>query len=364
MIHILYTHYFDRLGKNLSVGGIQTYIYSLANILVQQNYKVIIYQSADINFNKKIGGITVKGYKSTLKEAKTLLLKECKKNLNQDDIVIFGTDTLAAPVSVHSIAIQHGVSWDIPDKSASFLFLYLKKAYKAWMRIKTVSCVDQLVCVDYNFINWIRSISPYCDTEMIAVPNFTKVPKEMPQKKKEDHINIVFARRFFWYRGTKVFTEAIERILQERNNVFVTFAGEGEDEEFLKTTFKKYPNVEFIRYDSQDALNIHTNKHIAVVPTVGSEGTSLSLLEAMASGCAVVCTNVGGMTNIVLDGFNGSMVSAGDSKQLHDAILKLIDDEKFRKRIAANGFKTAKEAFSYEKWCESWIDIINGIKNN
>lgn len=360
-IHILYANYFDRDGRELSVGGIQTYLTALSEILVKKGLKVNIFQSSNVSFKKKINGINVYGCKCALKKANKELVKACKEYLESDDIIIFGTDSLVAPVSVPCIAIQHGISWDVPYKNKSYFLCYLKKSYKAWLRINQIKTVDQLVCVDHNFINWMRAVSPYCKVKTVAIPNFTRIPVNGYQKKDSQTINIIFARRFFWYRGTKVFANAIEKIITERSNLIVTFAGEGEDEVYLEGRFSQYSNVRFIKYNSGDSLAIHSDKHIAVVPTVGSEGTSLSLLEAMASSCAVVCTDVGGITNIIIDGYNGLMVSAGDENQLYDAILTLIDNREIMNKIAINSYETVKDAFSFERWAEKWNKVIDEI---
>ena len=95
------------------------------------------------------------------------------------------------------------------------------------------------------------------------------------------------------------------------------------------------------------------------VPTVGSEGTSLSLLEAMSAQCAVIASNVGGMTNIILDNYNGLLVNAGDSDDLYKAIKKLLDYPEDRERLSAKAYETVKQAFSYEKWAEKWKEVLS-----
>ena len=98
------------------------------------------------------------------------------------------------------------------------------------------------------------------------------------------------------------------------------------------------------------------------MPTVGSEGTSLSLLEAMAAGCAVICSNVGGMTNIILDGYNGLMVNP-DENSFYEGICELIDNNELREEIASNGKKTVEKAFSLDRWNKKWkTTILNGFK--
>lgn len=119
--------------------------------------------------------------------------------------------------------------------------------------------------------------------------------------------------------------------------------------------------MNFITYNSEKSLKIHQDKDIAVIPTIASEGTSLSLLEAMAAGCAVICTNVGGMTNIIIDGYNGLMINP-DEDSLYKALDRLIEDKLLRGRLQAKAYETIKEAFSLNIWKSKWAQIIKNIK--
>ena len=145
--------------------------------------------------------------------------------------------------------------------------------------------------------------------------------------------------------------------MEKYQDIEITVAGSGPDETYMREILGNNQRVDFIQYSSNDSLKIHANKDIAVVPTVGSEGTSLSLLEAMASKCAVVCSDVGGMTNIVLDGYNGLIISATEDS-IYNALCKLIDDVNLRKSIADNAYLTVANSFSLEKWESSWKEAI------
>lgn len=123
----------------------------------------------------------------------------------------------------------------------------------------------------------------------------------------------------------------------------------------MRDKLAAFNNVSFISYKSSESLDIHADKHIAVVPTIGSEGTSLSLLEAMSAQCAVIASNVGGMTNIILDDFNGLMVNAGDSLDLYRAMKRLIDNPTVMNRLSENAYKTVKQAFSYDDGLRSGL---------
>ena len=233
------------------------------------------------------------------------------------------------------------------------------KCFLAWKTVLRLKKVDYLVCVDNNFINWHRAITPSPQVRHIFIPNFTTIPATQPQK-QHDGINIIFARRFFIHRGTRLFANVIERLLKEHQEVNVTIAGTGPDADYMHKKLDSFQNVQFTTFDSQDSLHIPEDKDIAVVPTIGSEGTSLSLLEAMASGCAVVCTNVGGMTNIILDGFNGMMVYP-EEEELYKALNSLIEDSSLRAKLQANAYNCVKDAFSLQRWQDAWKKVIDNV---
>jgi glycosyltransferase involved in cell wall biosynthesis len=54
-----------------------------------------------------------------------------------------------------------------------------------------------------------------------------------------------------------------------------------------------------------------------------NEGTPVALIEAMAAGCAIVATRVGGVPDVVEDGVTGLLVSPGDPAALAESLLML-----------------------------------------
>lgn len=361
-VDLLYGKYLSNNG-NPTIGGVQTYITDLCGIILELDAKPRIVQFAEEDFKHTLQNeIEVVGYhiESKREETRYQLLydKAVQTRENKDVLTIFATDTLIpAKITGPCIAIQHGIFWDIPkDVKRTLIRQVVSKALASYKTVCRLERVDTVVCVDYNFQNWYRTQLQHITAKTLVIPNYTRIAPEYD--KPENKLNIIFARRLFKYRGTRVFTEAIKRLLNETTNINVTIAGTGEDEQWMHEQLDSHDNVQFIFYESNESLETHKDKHIAVIPTVGSEGTSLSLLEAMSAQCACICTDVGGMTNIVIDGFNGLIVDAGNAEQLYRAMRILVDDAQLRKRIAKNGYETVKQGFSNEKWRTSWKKVL------
>ena len=365
---IIYERYYDFDKDRVVSGGVQTYISNLIPLLCEAGYKCTVYQFGEGNecMELQLEQCAVKA----VPNAKTnggyitkVVLDHIAKNFDKEnDLLIFADHLLAQEnEAVHSLSIQHGIHWDIrKDVSRNDIRMFLSKAKFAYNEHKRMKYVSHVVCVDYNFLNWYRTQVDVPNCNFSVIPNFTRIADI--NDKPVNVVKIIFARRFVKHRGTRVFAEAVDRLLAEYENIEVTVAGRGPDEEYLHSILDKWQDkVVFTQYTADQSLDIHADKHIAVVPTVGSEGTSLSLLEAMSAQCAVVCTDVGGMTNIVLNGYNGKMVGAGDVNQLYLAIKYLIDNPGERNRIAMTGYETVKRAFSHEGWENKWREVLKRI---
>src|SRR5262249_39012837 len=76
-----------------------------------------------------------------------------------------------------------------------------------------------------------------------------------------------------------------------------------------------------------------------------NEAFSLALVEAMASGCAVVATRVGGMAEIVEDGITGLLVQRDNSWALIAALSRLLTDKRLREKMGSVARASVIERF-------------------
>jgi glycosyltransferase involved in cell wall biosynthesis len=95
-----------------------------------------------------------------------------------------------------------------------------------------------------------------------------------------------------------------------------------------------------------------------------SEGTSLSLLEAMAAGKAIVATNVGGTAHILKNEYNSLLVPPDDSLRLADAILRLIGNSGLTNELSKNAKSDVICKYSAEQMVNKYMNIYNSTRND
>ncbi|NAR53168.1 glycosyltransferase [Acinetobacter haemolyticus] len=360
---------------NTEIGGVQRYLYELSLIIKELNYEVFVVQLGNESICSSYEGINVIQLNLTGKSKFYSAFSYIKEKYNFDnkrDVVIWGADTISRklPKNIKSISIQHGIACDMVEmdsklrkiiKNIGLIFIY-----KFFQRAKAINSFNNSsfkVCVDYNYLNWYRTFQKKnADllNNITVIPNFSKLPQvtNTSEAQEPKKIRIGFARRFVYKRGVNLMIALSELLLEKYKNIEIVFAGDGPLKEQIIVLKNKFPqNINITSFNQDETFLFHSEIDISIVPTIGSEGTSLSLLEAMASKTAVVCTNVGGMSNIVIDNFNGFIINP-DVEELFLKVSKLIEDKELRNRLSNNAYLTVSEGFSFELWKQKWIEVI------
>lgn len=114
---------------------------------------------------------------------------------------------------------------------------------------------------------------------------------------------------------------------------------------------------DYFRSPSGPEHNRINNEAAIYLGTSSTEGFSLTILEAMACGQAVVCTDIDGYKEVA-DNDNTALISpVNDANAMATNILRLIEDDELRTRIAIAGHERIKR-YSMATSCQKFVDLF------
>lgn len=172
---------------------------------------------------------------------------------------------------------------------------------------------------------------------------------------------ILFVGRLVEIKGVSYLLEAMKQV-----DAILVIVGDGPLREKLEQQAANIiDKVIFLGTKTHDELKkVYASADICVVPsiTIGNgvqEGVPTVIMEAMASGLAVIASDSGGIPYLIKDGVNGLLCEEKNVQQLVDNICSLLNDERVYQKIVINGYETIKK-YDYEVIAQRYKKLFVG----
>ncbi|MBU1862135.1 MAG: glycosyltransferase family 4 protein [Candidatus Omnitrophica bacterium] len=165
-------------------------------------------------------------------------------------------------------------------------------------------------------------------------------------------------------KGYQSLIRCIPQVLAQHPKIKFVLIGEGKYKAKLMKLARKLDIEDKLVFTGkvEDVDVVLELIDIFVLPSVSSEGFGLAVLEAMAAGKPIIVSNLGGVYALVKEGVNGWLLPPGDISALATAINRLIEDPTLLKSMGENSRQIAREVFSIEKMTESIINVYKELE--
>ncbi|HEX4884400.1 MAG TPA: glycosyltransferase [Casimicrobiaceae bacterium] len=352
--------FFDAEGARLLTGGAERYVLELARHLAGLGFVPRILQNATVPFMRAHEGFEIVGVAAGSAQDLSGMSEGFNEAIRGAALVVASPVDLAAGLRTPApvVGISHGIHWDYDNNRID-----VHDAAKDAAYVAAVKACALCVCVDSNFPNWLRCFDADAAARTRRIPNFVDVHRFVPVPKRFDgRLDVLFPRRLCRERGFRDVVEAFDRLLPKHPAIDLHLCGEGpaEDEAIAAAFVARHAGrVRWSRLAMDEMPAAYAASHVVLVPTTFAEGTSLSCIEAMATRNAIVTTPVGGLADLVVDGWNALVVRPG-ADGIVASVERLVRDRALAERLATNAL-TVVHAFARSRWLAQWQAVLHEV---
>ncbi len=270
--------------------------------------------------------------------------------------------------------------WPIPNSIAP---IFLKLLYKIPL-LNTIYGAEVYLSLKYHISKIFSFITNQAEINIAISKGTCKIARKAGVKKlsilplgvntdfftplkslkKKNGIKIISIGRLVERKGFEYLLIAFSNLYKKYKDIELDIVGIGPLNDKLKMLSIELginKKVNFLGARShKDIKFLFEKSDIFVLSSIvdskgDTEGLGLVYLEAMASGLPVIGTKVGGIPDIIKNGFNGLLVKEKDVKELTFALEKLIKNSRLRNKLGQNGRKFVEENYSWKKIADEYL---------
>ena len=183
--------------------------------------------------------------------------------------------------------------------------------------------------------------------KLISIPtcvdtNFFK-PRNLFEAKPNE--NILFLARLTNFKDPLTSIKAMKIVIKSKPNAKLNIVGGGPLTKEIQLEVERQDlakNVAVLGERSDTRSSFQDNAIFLAISPIENY-LSNSLLEAMASGLAIIATDVGETRNLIEDGVNGILIPPKDPLALATAIISILSNNRLQHELSINSLKTAKQ---------------------
>ncbi len=203
-----------------------------------------------------------------------------------------------------------------------------------------------------------------------VIPNFIDIEAFRPDLHCEwagkrylcdGHPHLIHVSNFRPVKRAPEVVEILAKVLLKRD-AHLLMVGDGPDLQRAVSRTKELGVTERVSFlgNREDVAYLLASADIMLLPSE-SESFGLAALEAMASGCAVVASNIGGLPEVLRDGDGGYLCPLGDTDLMAQRVLELIDNPPKLRQFKASARQQAEERFSTAAIVPLYIEIYDRL---
>jgi glycosyltransferase involved in cell wall biosynthesis len=354
------------------IGGIAAFYESLLNTSLPDQVNLYFVQTSSQKRElAQSGKITLPNIISAIRDCWRFLMASLS---HRSQISHIGT-TLGLSFIKHSVCVlisRFVGSHILLHPHCSFSAMYCEgHELWQWFIRQIIRMTDGIVAVSKEW-NQINSIIPAC--QVYYLPNAIDLSpyREIAERnalilKRDKPCKVLYLGYLGKAKGSFDLINVAKQIHYRGIELSFDLVGDELTPGEWKQLEKQISEVElngYIRMHSAvtgaSKIRFFNNADIFVYPSY-HEGMPIAVIEAMACGLPIVATKVGGIPDLVKDGFNGFLIEPGKPDQLASTLLHLHNNSQLRFSMQRNSFELAKNRYNIEQRVTELLNIYRDV---
>ncbi len=176
-------------------------------------------------------------------------------------------------------------------------------------------------------------------------------------------VKLLFVGRLVYQKGLDILFDALIKI-KDKNLWYLNIVGDGPlKKELIKKAKQLHldKNIHFHGWKNREQLlRFYKNNDIFLLPS-RDEGMPNVMLEAMASGLAIIGTKVSGLEEVIINDNNGLLVEKENPHELYEAIDSLIRNKNIVSELGNNASSFVKKNYSWRSVAQSYMYLLEYV---
>ncbi|GLU44899.1 glycosyltransferase family 4 protein [Allomuricauda sp. NBRC 101325] len=351
------------------IGGAQMVLFNNTEAMVKNGHEVHVIVGQKGTLTKRLEELSVKvtcipNLKREISPKNDFACYKDMRNLfksENPDIVISHSSKagILCRLACHNtgtpnIFTVHGWSFTPGVKGVKrYFYLAIEKIMGKFSdHLITVSKFDYTLGSKHNIVPESRMSVIYNGS-----PDFLKSEEK---SRHEKPLTLLMTARFSYQKDHLTLFKALQQLKEAP--IHVDLVGNGDlFEEFVSRAKEMGIDHMITFHGESNDIPSFLNKSDIFVLTSRFEGLPLSICEAMSVGIPIVASDVGGVNEMVKDGYNGFLIPKEDPIYLTKKLKAIIEDDELRKSMGENSRNTYLETFSTQQMASSTEEFITQI---
>jgi glycosyltransferase involved in cell wall biosynthesis len=244
-----------------------------------------------------------------------------------------------------------------------------KRGLFRWLFGWTVRRADVVTTVSQNIAERVSALGIHRERIQVfpmgvSEDFFSPLPGKRAGSKHPGKTVVVSNRHLLPLYNVDCLIRAIPCVVPRCDQVLFLVAGEGDRRPVLESMARQMDLLAWVRFlgsiPHEQMPALLKSSHIYVSTSL-SDGTSVSLLEAMACGLFPVVTDIPANREWIEDGKNGFLVPTNDELALAERLTMGIEDEGLRQNAREMNIKRVREKASWERISQKVMAVYEGL---